>query len=110
MNEIRIWIFFADLKETVISEYPKFQPQDLVGNLGGQIGLFLGASFLTLTEFLELLVRVLFICFNRSKTEKKSDSKPDSSSQIYSLDSSQFTIDLIPDPEEQEELYIYRFY
>ena len=39
-----------------------------LGDIGGQIGLFLGASLLTLLEVLDLLGRVLVIKLKRKKS------------------------------------------
>ncbi len=64
---MEIHVYFDELKETFISESPKFQVQDLVANFGGTLGLCLGASFLSLAEFLELLIEILIIVWNKCK-------------------------------------------
>ena len=65
-NVARIQIFYDELQETIISEEIKTQPFDLVSNLGGTLGLFLGLSFLSLIEIFEILFKVLFICIEKS--------------------------------------------
>ena len=43
---------------TILSTYQSIR--HLAGDVGGQIGLFLGASLLTLVEYLDLCAMVLF--------------------------------------------------
>ena len=43
-NLVSVNIFFNEIKETVISEYPKMITADLIANIGGIIGLFLGKA------------------------------------------------------------------
>jgi acid-sensing ion channel 2 len=62
----RIQIFYDELQETIISEKIKTQSFDLVSNMGGTLGLFLGLSFLSLIEIFEILFQVLFIYFDKS--------------------------------------------
>ena len=53
-NVARVQIFYNELKETFISEEIKTKIFDLVSNIGGTLGLFLGLSFLSLIEFFEI--------------------------------------------------------
>lgn len=43
------------------------------GNLGGTLGLALGASLLTLAEFLEFMILSILRCWQRNKVDSKID-------------------------------------
>lgn len=49
-----MYIYFEDLIITEIVESPSVQFVDLISNIGGLVGLFIGFSVLTLVEFIEL--------------------------------------------------------
>ena len=36
---------------------------DLISNIGGNLGLFIGISFLSFAELIELLVEIIYIIF-----------------------------------------------
>ncbi len=57
----RVLIFYDKLRVTKVIENIKVQPFDLVSNLGGTLGLFLGLSFLSLIEIFEILLKIIFI-------------------------------------------------
>ena len=46
---------------TLFKEYQKITTIDLVTSIGGNIGLFLGLSFLSFFEVIELFVELLFL-------------------------------------------------
>ena len=52
-------VFYADLSFTIISESPAMTDLALIGNLGGTLGLFIGISFLSVAENLELLFLII---------------------------------------------------
>ncbi|KAH9500006.1 hypothetical protein Btru_076144 [Bulinus truncatus] len=62
---VEINIYYEELISLIEEHVPKYLWPDLFGNLGGQIGLFTGASLLTLFEFVELfyLLVVLLTSF-----------------------------------------------
>ena len=64
---VSVNIFFNELKETIITEHPKISVPDLVASIGGILGLFLGMSFLSFIEFIEIFLKVLFILINWEK-------------------------------------------
>ena len=45
------------------------QLKSLTSDIGGQLGLFVGISLLTVTEFLEFLIVLLMVCFNKRKAK-----------------------------------------
>ena len=62
-NVAKVNIFYDELKQTVLSESVKTEISDLISNLGGLLGLFLGLSFLSLIEFVELILQTFLIMF-----------------------------------------------
>ncbi|XP_052088782.1 acid-sensing ion channel 5-like [Mytilus californianus] len=60
-NYISLHIYFDQLSTTISKQVPKYSSAgDIFANLGGQMGLFLGASIVTLTELFEFLVFALW--------------------------------------------------
>jgi hypothetical protein len=70
-NVARVQIFYNELKETFISEEIKTKIFDLVSNIGGTLGLFLGLSFLSLIEFFEIFFQILIISLFKRKNQNK---------------------------------------
>lgn len=58
---LAVSIFYEDLSYTFIEESQAVTIDTLTGVLGGQTGLFLGASALSIFEFVELFVNLLLI-------------------------------------------------
>lgn len=58
------YIFCEDLKYTIITQKEKMAMADLASNIGGIIGVFMGSSFLSLIEFLQLFIEVFYILRN----------------------------------------------
>jgi hypothetical protein len=56
---------------------PKIEPFDLISNIGGILGLFIGCSFVSLFELVEIFLEVYFILFSNknNKQIKWSESK-----------------------------------
>ena len=55
-----VYVYYSNLEYTLISELIKTTASDLVSNLGGTLGLYVGVSFLSLAEFFELIVNGFF--------------------------------------------------
>ena len=64
-NLLQVNIFYPSLTYTKISESPKMSITDLLSNLGGTLGLYIGISFLSLIEIVEMLIELLLTSFNR---------------------------------------------
>jgi hypothetical protein len=64
-NITAIYVFYEDLKYTLISQQPKLQFIDLISNIGGSLGLFVGISFISFLELFEILVEIIFIYFEK---------------------------------------------
>jgi hypothetical protein len=60
-------VFYEDFKITVIDELPKMLIEDLFSNIGGNLGLFLGISFLSFIEIFELGFELLMGCFYKKR-------------------------------------------
>ena len=57
-NYIGIYVYYKDLTYTLISEAPNSEIFDLISNIGGLVGVFLGISFLSFVELIEILFEV----------------------------------------------------
>lgn len=58
---LSLHIYYEDLKYTLISQSPKMQVYDLVSNIGGTLGLFLGMSFLSFVEIFEVFLESFLV-------------------------------------------------
>jgi hypothetical protein len=59
-----IYVYYQDLKYTLISEQPKVELFGLISNLGGILGLFISFSFISLLELFELIAEFIYILFD----------------------------------------------
>ena len=64
-NFLAIYVYFEDLKYTLISQQPKFQIFDLISNIGGLFGLFLGMGLLSFVEIFEVLLEAALLLFKK---------------------------------------------
>ena len=62
-HSIAIYVYYKELKYTLISNKPKTELFTIISNIGGTLGLFLGISFLSFIEILEILFQVINILF-----------------------------------------------
>jgi uncharacterized membrane protein len=60
-NVLGVAIYYSSLSYTKISEDAKMEVSDLVGAIGGTLGLFLGMSFMSFYELFELAFTVVYI-------------------------------------------------
>lgn len=60
-------VYYDDLKYTIISEVAKSSPTDLASNMGGLLGLFIGVSFLSFGELIEMALEIVFILCEKKK-------------------------------------------
>ncbi|KAK3770157.1 hypothetical protein RRG08_038670 [Elysia crispata] len=58
-NTLDIRLFFKSLNVYEVKQEPKLTRESIIGTVGGQMGLFLGASILSITEVAEILLLVL---------------------------------------------------
>ena len=57
-NILSLKIFFGEMRFTLIEQQSLYTAASLFGELGGQLGLCLGASLLTIAELMQLLVEL----------------------------------------------------
>ena len=55
-NDILLQVVLKEFGYEKITQNPAYPPEALFGELGGLLGLFIGASVLTVIEFVDLLV------------------------------------------------------
>jgi hypothetical protein len=60
-NVLGVAIYYSSLSYTKISEDAKMEIPDLVGAIGGTLGLFLGMSFMSFYEVFELAFTIAHI-------------------------------------------------
>jgi hypothetical protein len=60
-NIVVVSINYKELEYTNIKEIPKMDFFDLISNIGGNLGLFIGISFLSFAEIIEFLIEAIYI-------------------------------------------------
>ncbi|XP_060579534.1 uncharacterized protein LOC132736423 [Ruditapes philippinarum] len=58
-NFLRVLIYYEDLNFELIEEEPIYEPVRFLSDIGGTMGLFLGASALTFVEILQLVLELI---------------------------------------------------
>jgi len=66
-NLIHLNVYYDNLEYTSIEQVSKMELQDLISNIGGNLGLFIGISFLSFAEIIEILIEVLIFLINKNK-------------------------------------------
>jgi hypothetical protein len=67
-NLISIDIYYENLEYTRISQLPKMDFFDMISNIGGDLGLFIGISFLSFAEIIEIFGEILIILFEKKES------------------------------------------
>ncbi len=67
----RVEIGFAHMDQTVITEEKKVEVNDVISSIGGTLGLFLGFSFLSVVELVEIVVQSVLIFVFRQQNDKE---------------------------------------
>jgi hypothetical protein len=62
-NYVSFAVFYESLQYTVIDQMAQMNVFDLISNIGGNLGLFIGISFLSFAELIELFVEIICIIF-----------------------------------------------
>jgi hypothetical protein len=70
---VNILINYQNNQYTLISQSPKMQLFDLISSVGGLISLFLGFSFLTLIELIDVIFKICFCSFNNKIMAKQNE-------------------------------------
>ena len=67
-NYASVHVYYRSFAKTSTTEKPKMTASDLFGNIGGQLGLCIGASLITIFEFVEFISDAcLFLCKRRKQ-------------------------------------------
>ncbi len=64
MNVLAVNVYFGDLSYTLIGQQAKMDLIDLISNIGGLLGLFVGMSFLSMIEFVQVFVEIVYVLIN----------------------------------------------
>lgn len=79
----RLNVYVADSNVVVSEESPDYDPNQLVSDIGGQLGLWVGISIITITEVLELLCILCHLVLSHqndtSPAEENADGHTDES-------------------------------
>ena len=67
-NYVNIAIYYPTKQYTLITQSPKMQLFDLVSSIG-VLGLFIGFSFLTLIEFIDIIFKIIFCYITKKEIE-----------------------------------------
>ena len=54
-NEYDVWIYFEEMLNEIVTELPEWTFTKLISDIGGQTGVWLGASVLSIVELLMLM-------------------------------------------------------
>ena len=65
---VKLNINYDNLYYTSIDDNEELSSNDLFGLLGGQLGLFLGSSVISLSEIIVFLIAALILCIKRKKS------------------------------------------
>nr|XP_054756187.1 amiloride-sensitive sodium channel subunit gamma-like [Lytechinus pictus] len=71
-NVVKVIVYFSSLEYENFYQTPEYTVYDLISALGGQVGLWIGVSVLTVFEFIELLYDILkYGCTKLTKLGKR---------------------------------------
>jgi len=62
-NTLLIEVYYERMNYQDLSESAAYGPVNLISDIGGQLGLWMGLSAITVVEFLSLCVLLLIYCF-----------------------------------------------
>jgi hypothetical protein len=65
-NYVFFNVYYGNLQYTVIDQIAQMNVFDLISNIGGNLGLFIGISFLSFAELIELLVEIICIILKKN--------------------------------------------
>lgn len=69
---LSLHIYYEELEYTMISEQPALSLIDVISNVGGTLGLFIGISLLSIFEILEIAIKIISVlCKHKSKSWKQ---------------------------------------
>lgn len=77
-NLVKLEIYFAEMNYKSIESQKAYESQNLISDIGGQLGLWLGLSAITIGEIVEFAMSLFRLCTAKFLTKKHrtSDSTP----------------------------------
>ncbi|XP_070541621.1 amiloride-sensitive sodium channel subunit gamma-like [Ptychodera flava] len=75
-NVLKLEIYFEELNYEYIREYPSYGRTDLVSDIGGQLGLWIGVSIITLFEIVHFIGVAISICCSKVTTKMNRRGRP----------------------------------
>lgn len=66
-NTFKLYVFYKTLKYTLITQVAKTYYSDLVAQVGGTLGFFIGFRILSTVEIIQFLLETLYIAFTNLK-------------------------------------------
>ncbi len=63
----KIVMFYDEMKETEVNQEVKYHLTDLISNIGGTLSLFMGLSFLSFIEFIEIFISIASVLCKHKK-------------------------------------------
>lgn len=66
---VGVYVYFDDNKYTLISQSPAQSLEDLMSNVGGILGLYIGVSFLSFVELFELFFQFIFLVIRHNSSQ-----------------------------------------
>lgn len=70
-NMIVLHVYYPALQYRTTDQLEAFTIDELISNLGGQLGLFLGASLLTVVELVESVALMVGACYKRHRNKRQ---------------------------------------
>ena len=64
---VQLYIYYESLSYTLTEELPQMDAVSLLGSIGGNLGLFLGVSFFSLCEIVEVAIEIFFILKQKNR-------------------------------------------
>lgn len=72
-NVCKLQVFYEELNLEVITERRSYEVEDFVSDIGGQLGLWIGFSVLTVAEFLELFMLLFHAALKICRAKKTAE-------------------------------------
>ena len=73
---IVLYVYYKDLKYTLINDVPKTEIFNFISNIGGILGLFLGILFLSFIEVFEIFFEIIFHLIKKLDIKRNSNTRP----------------------------------
>lgn len=80
-NIIQVIFFYGELKKDILQQEASFDFYQFLGDMGGEIGLMLGASLLTFVEFVDLIIFLIY--HQLLRFQKKTKAKDAQRRSVY---------------------------